>query len=72
MVQQRIKIFNGRIITEDRILQRGSLLITGDTISAVTEDKISFDDVDEIDAKGNYISPGYYSAIKNFYALLYH
>ena len=59
MVQQRIKIFNGRIIAEDRILPRGTLLITGDTISAVTEGDISFDDAVEIDAKGNYISAGF-------------
>ena len=59
MVQQRIKIFNGRIITEDRILPRGTLLVTDDIISIITEDDISFDDAIEIDAKGNYISPGF-------------
>ena len=59
MVQQRIKIYNGRIITEDRILPRGTLLVTDDIISIITEDDISFDDAIEIDAKGNYISPGF-------------
>jgi len=59
MVRQRLKIYNGRIITEDKILPRGTLLITDDTISVVTEDDISFDDAIEIDAKGNYISPGF-------------
>ena len=59
MVQQRIKIYNGRIIAEDRILPRGTLLITDETISIVTEDEISFEDAMVIDAKGNYISPGF-------------
>ena len=59
MVQQRIKIYNGRIITADKILPHGTILITGDTITAVSEDDISFDDAIEIDAKGNYISPGF-------------
>ena len=59
MEQQRIKIYNGRIITEDRILPRGTLLVSDDTISVVTEDDISFDDAIEIDANGNYISPGF-------------
>jgi N-acetylglucosamine-6-phosphate deacetylase len=59
MVQQRIKIYNGRIITGDKILSRGTLLVTGDSITAITEDDISFDDAIEIDARGNYISPGF-------------
>jgi N-acetylglucosamine-6-phosphate deacetylase len=59
MVQQRIKIFNGRIITADKILPYGTILVTGDTITAVSDDDISFDDAIEIDAKGNYISPGF-------------
>ena len=59
MVQPRIKIYNGRIITADKILSYGTILVTGDTITAVSEDDISFDDAIEIDAKGNYISPGF-------------
>ena len=59
MMQQRIKIYNGRIITADKILPHGTVLITGDTITAVSEDDLSFDDAIEIDAKGNYISPGF-------------
>jgi N-acetylglucosamine-6-phosphate deacetylase len=59
MVQQRIKIYNGRIITADKILPYGTILVTGDTITAVSDDDISFDDAIEIDAKGNYISPGF-------------
>jgi N-acetylglucosamine-6-phosphate deacetylase len=59
MKQQRIKIYNGRIITVDKILPRGTILVNGGTITAVSEDDIQFDDAIEIDAKGNYISPGF-------------
>jgi N-acetylglucosamine-6-phosphate deacetylase len=59
MVQQRIKIYNGRIIKGDKTLSRGTLLVTGDSITAITEDDTSFDDAIEIDARGNYISPGF-------------
>lgn len=59
MVQQRIKIHNGRIITPGGILPHGTVLVTGDTITAVSTDDIIFDDTIEIDAKGNYISPGF-------------
>lgn len=59
MVPQRIKIYNGRIITTGRILQPGTILVTGDIITAVTEGDIDFEDSIVIDAKGNYVSPGF-------------
>lgn len=56
---QRIKIYNGRIITPHRIIPNGTILITGDTITAIAEGDASFDDAIEIDAKENYVSPGF-------------
>lgn len=56
---QRIKIYNGRIITPYRIIPNGTILITGDTIIAIAEGDASFDDAIEIDAKENYVSPGF-------------
>ena len=56
---QRIKIYNGRIITPHRIIPNGTILITGDTIIAIAEGDASFDDAIEIDAKENYVSPGF-------------
>ena len=56
---QRIKIYNGRIITPYRIIPNGTILITGDTITAIAEGDASFDDAIEIDAKENYVSPGF-------------
>lgn len=59
MLQQRIKIYNGKIITPYRILPEGCILVTGKTITAVAPGNIEFTDAVEIDAKGNYISPGF-------------
>lgn len=59
MLQQRIKIYNGKIITPYRILSEGCILVTGETITAVAPGNIEFTDAVEIDAKGNYISPGF-------------
>ena len=59
MIQQRIKIYNGKIITPYRIIPNGTVLVTGDTITTVAEGDIAFEDASEIDAKGNYISPGF-------------
>ncbi len=59
MARQPIKIYNGRIITPYRIISKGTILITDDTITAVTEGDADFADALEIDAKGNYISPGF-------------
>ncbi|HVG15847.1 MAG TPA: N-acetylglucosamine-6-phosphate deacetylase [Chitinophagaceae bacterium] len=59
MVNQRTKIYNGKLITPGGILPQGTILVTGNEITAVSANDISFDDAIEIDAKGNYISPGF-------------
>lgn len=56
---ERLKIYNGKIITPCRIIRQGTILITGDTITAVSEKNIEFPGAIEIDAKGDYISPGF-------------
>lgn len=58
-MKQRTKIYNGKIITPGGILPQGTILVTGDVITAVSANDVSFDDAFEIDAKGNYISPGF-------------
>jgi N-acetylglucosamine-6-phosphate deacetylase len=58
-MQQPIKIFNGRIITPDKVIDGGSVLITANTITAVSEKNIAVADAIEIDAHGKYISPGF-------------
>jgi N-acetylglucosamine-6-phosphate deacetylase len=58
-MHQPIKIFNGKIITPDKIITGGSILITGDIITAVSENNIEVENAVEIDAHGKYISPGF-------------
>ena len=55
----RIKLFNGKIITPQRIIADGTVIISGEKISEVSERRIEISDAIEIDAKGNYISPGF-------------
>jgi N-acetylglucosamine-6-phosphate deacetylase len=55
----KIKIYNGKIITPFKIIEGGCVLITGDTITAVSEKNIEVNDAMEIDAKGKYITPGF-------------
>ena len=59
MQSQRIKIFNGKIITHDKIINGGCILITDDTITTVSEKNIEVENAIEIDAKGNYVAPGF-------------
>jgi N-acetylglucosamine-6-phosphate deacetylase len=59
MNEERVKIFNGKIITPYRIISNGSVLITGKTITAVSEGNADFDGALEIDAMGKYIAPGF-------------
>ncbi|HZI53495.1 MAG TPA: N-acetylglucosamine-6-phosphate deacetylase, partial [Chitinophagaceae bacterium] len=56
---QQLKINNGRIITPNGIIPNGTILITGSTITAVSEKQIESQDASQIDAQGKYISPGF-------------
>lgn len=58
-------IHNANIVLEDMILENGHLIIEGDTIKKVSNDKIDyafdFNEIDEIiDAKNLYVIPGIY------------
>ena len=59
MKKQRIKIYNGKIITPERIIDNGTIVITGNNITAVAGSDIDVADALEINAGGNYISPGF-------------
>ena len=58
-MHQPLKIFNGKIITPYKIIDGGSILVTGNTITAVSEKNIEVADAIEIDAQGKYIAPGF-------------
>lgn len=59
MNEQQLKIFNGKLITPHGIIPGGTVLITGDTITAISEKNIEGKGAVEINAHGKYISPGF-------------
>jgi N-acetylglucosamine-6-phosphate deacetylase len=56
---KKLKIINGRIITSHRIIDHASLLISDGIITKISEKKIDSKADITLDAKGNYISPGF-------------
>ena len=58
-MNKKLKIINGRVITSHRIIDHASLLISDGIITEINEKKISSKADIILDAKGNYISPGF-------------
>jgi N-acetylglucosamine-6-phosphate deacetylase len=54
-----IRIYNGQIITPERIIQNGTLLIKEGRIAEVTDYNLEVPDAVSINAGGKYISPGF-------------
>jgi N-acetylglucosamine-6-phosphate deacetylase len=54
-----LKIYNGRILTPYRTIANGTVVITGNKITYVGERNPAVEDAEEIDARGQYISPGF-------------
>lgn len=54
-----IKIYNGHIITPYRIIRNGTVLTEKGIIAEISEENIDAAGALEIDAKGQYISPGF-------------
>ena len=59
MHSQKVKIYNGRIITPSKIIEGGCILISGDTIAEVSEKNIETENAIEINAEGKYVAPGF-------------
>jgi N-acetylglucosamine-6-phosphate deacetylase len=59
MNTENFKIVNGKIITPGKIIEGGCILISNGIIIAVSEENIEANDAVEIDAGGNFISPGF-------------
>ncbi|MBS1531593.1 MAG: N-acetylglucosamine-6-phosphate deacetylase, partial [Bacteroidetes bacterium] len=55
----QLKIFNGRVITPQGILKNGSVLVTDGIIAEISAGNIDAPGATAIDAKGQYISPGF-------------
>lgn len=58
-MERKIKIKNGKVILAERIIPHGTVLVENGIIIGVEEGNVEFPDALEIDAKGNYISPGF-------------
>lgn len=56
---RKVKIVNGHIITPYQIIKNGTLLIDDGKITLVSETDVASSDYELIDAKGNYVSPGF-------------
>src|SRR5690606_23994340 len=54
-----LKLINGNIITSQRIISNGSILIENGKIKQVSEGDIDAPAAQVIDAQGNYVSPGF-------------
>ena len=59
MHHQQLKIYNARIITPHKIIENGTILISGKKIIDVSEKNIEAEDAIAIDAKGKYVAPGF-------------
>ena len=59
MHPQRLKIFNARILTPGKIIENGTVLVTGETITAIDEKNIETKEAIEINAQGKYVAPGF-------------
>lgn len=58
-MNDKIKIYNGTILTPFRIIPNGTVVITDGKITEVREGDCEVDGALGIDAKGQYISPGF-------------
>ena len=59
MQQATIKIYNGKIVTPFKIIEGGYVLVTNDTITAISESNIEAPGAIEINAEGRYVAPGF-------------
>lgn len=57
--RQRIRIYNGKIITPYRIVDNGTIVISGGIIEDLHEHPAEVPDAVEIDAQGQFIAPGF-------------
>lgn len=58
-MNERIKIYNGKVIVPGKILPQATVLVADGKIVGVEEGDVDFADAISIDAKGQYISPGF-------------
>ncbi len=59
MYHRLVKIFNGKVITLYRIIPDGTVIIKEGIISDVAQGNIELENGFEIDARGQYVAPGF-------------
>jgi len=59
MANTVLKIVNGNIITPYRIISNGTVVVMGGIIAEVSSADVELENAVEIDAKGNYVAPGF-------------
>lgn len=59
MKQERLKIYNGQLITPYKTVKNGAVLIENGKVLAVQDGNPDFPEAHEIDAKGHYVAPGF-------------
>lgn len=56
---EKLKIFNGNILTPYRVIRQGTVVVSNGKIIEVAKGNIEVTDAEEIDAKGKFIAPGF-------------
>ncbi|MCW3112828.1 MAG: nagA [Segetibacter sp.] len=59
MPAEKLKIYNGNVITPYRIIPNGTVIVSEGIITAVGQGNIEVENALEIDAMGKYIAPGF-------------
>lgn len=55
----RLKIYNAKILTPYRIIENGSVVVENGKISSVCEEDVKVNSCIQLDAGGDYLSPGF-------------
>ena len=58
-MNDRLKIYNGKVLTPGRIISNGTVITIGEKVTEVSDRNVELPGAIEIDARGNYISPGF-------------
>ena len=58
-MERKIRIKNGKVILTDKIIPHGTVLVDNGIIIGIEEGDVDFAGARDIDAMGNYISPGF-------------
>ena len=59
MSSRKVKIFNGKLVTPDRVIDHGCVIIDSGMIATVSDADIAVEDAIEINAESHYVTPGF-------------